>query len=135
MNMPTKQVSVFVENKAGMAAYITDLLARNNIDIRAINISETPDYGIFRLITDDCEKTVSVFKEDGVTASVTEVLSVILEDKVGFLAGILNGLHDSGINVEYFYAGVGQERSRLCIKVDKRVEAERVLMEIGARVE
>ena len=133
--MLTKQISMFVENKSGRVAHIIGLLAENSINIRAITISETPDFGILRIITDDYEKTVQILNEDNAAFSVAEVLEIVLENRIGFFADILKRFYDNGINVEYFYAsmGLGMEESLLMIKVDNPEEAARLLAEFGAK--
>jgi hypothetical protein len=99
-----QQISVFVENKSGRLAEVTDLLARNSINLRALALADTADFGILRLIVDDLDKATGLLKENGFTISKNEVLAVVLPDKPGGLANILNILQGKGINVEYLYA-------------------------------
>ena len=102
--MKVKQVSVFLENKSGRLARVTQILSSNNINIRALSIADTTDFGILRLIVNDPDKAYSTLKEDGITVSVTEVLAVEVSDEPGGLGNILEVLKQSGINIEYLYA-------------------------------
>jgi len=99
-----QQISVFVENKSGRLAEVTDLLAKHAINLRALALADTADFGILRLIVNDLEKAVSILKENGFTISKNEVVAVVVPDKPGGLANILNILQGRGINVEYLYA-------------------------------
>ncbi|ACV64228.1 amino acid-binding ACT domain protein [Desulfofarcimen acetoxidans DSM 771] len=102
--MKVKQVSVFLENKSGRLARVTQVLGNNNINIRALSIADTTDFGILRLIVNDPDKAFTVLKEDGFTVSVTEVLAVEVRDEPGGLSNILEVLKQAGINIEYLYA-------------------------------
>jgi hypothetical protein len=110
-----EQLSVFLENKSGRLADATDVLARNGINIRALSLADTADFGILRLIVDDSEKARMVLKEDGFTAAVTEVLAIEVPDKPGGLSGILKQFSAAGINVEYLYAFVARSRENAII--------------------
>ncbi len=101
-----EQISIFLENKSGRLAEITDILARNGINIRALSLADTADFGILRLIVDDIEKTTRLLKENGFTVGTNEVVAVVLPDRPGGLAGILSALQDQRVNVEYMYAFV-----------------------------
>lgn len=102
--MTVKQISVFVENTAGKLAELTEYLHRHDIDMRALSIAETQDFGIVRIIVDDAYKTSQVLKEAGYVASITPVLAVEMPDEPGSLFKILKLLGDGGINLEYMYA-------------------------------
>ena len=102
--MAIKQLTVFVENKQGALVSITDILARNNVNIRALSIAETNDFGILRLIVNDeatAEKTLS---DNGYLIKVTEVVGVKIGDAPGKLTAALDVLDRAGINMEYLYA-------------------------------
>jgi hypothetical protein len=103
--MIVEQISIFLENKSGRLAEVTELLGRNNINIRALSLADTADFGIFRLIVNDPERAVELLKENGFTVGRNEVIAVVLPDRPG-LAGILAMLRGKGINVEYMYAFV-----------------------------
>lgn len=102
--MSIKQLSVFVENKAGKLKEITDIIASADIDIRAMSIADTKEFGILRVIVNDIDKAKKVLEDDGLVLSVTDVLGIRLEDKPGGLASIMGTLSEIGVNIEYMYA-------------------------------
>ncbi|WP_066632737.1 ACT domain-containing protein [Desulfolucanica intricata] len=102
--MRVKQVSVFLENKYGRLARVTQVLSENNINIRALSIADTTDFGILRLIVNNPDKAFDALKVDGFTVSVTDVLAVEVPDTPGGLNGALEILGQAGINIEYLYA-------------------------------
>ena len=102
--MNIHQISVFLENRAGQLAEITHLLAENHIDIRALSIAETSDYGLARMIVDDSYKASSVLLEHGDILSMTPVYAVEVPDKPGGLAELLNVLAENHIDIEYMYS-------------------------------
>jgi len=104
--MSVKQISIFLENRTGRLAEITGLLGDRGINIRALSLADTADFGILRLIVDDVEKAKSALREEGVTFGETEVLAVEVPDVPGGLARILKVLTEEQINVEYMYAFV-----------------------------
>lgn len=106
--MTIHQISVFLENRAGQLAEITGLLADNGIDLRAINIAETADYGILRLIVCDPQKASAILLEHGFVLSMNPVVAVTVSDQPGGLAGVLKLLPPAGIDVEYMYSVFGQ---------------------------
>ena len=99
-----KQISIFVENKPGRLKAMTNILKDNNIDIRALSIADTKDFGILRLITDNPDKTCEILKNAECTVTITEVLAIGLEDKPGELANVMDTLFENSISVEYMYA-------------------------------
>ena len=101
-----QQLSVFLQNKSGKIAAITDALAHAEIDIRALSIADTEHYGILRCIVSDIEKGVKALKEAGYTARLTDVVAVCVPDRPGGLAEVLELLNDEGISVEYVYSFV-----------------------------
>lgn len=103
-----KQLSIFVENKPGRLATITNLLKQNDIDIRALSIADTRDFGIMRLIVNDPEKAEKVFKDAGCTVSLTNVIAVGIDDKPGGLAGAMDVLYANNISIEYMYAFISK---------------------------
>ena len=106
--MTIHQISVFLENRAGQLAEITGILAENNIDLRAINIAETTDYGVLRLIVSDAQKAGAILLEHGFILTMTPVVAVSVSDKPGGLAAVLKLLPDAGIDVQYMYSIFGQ---------------------------
>ena len=98
------QISVFLENRAGQLAEITKVLAENNIDLRAISIAETEDYGVVRMIVDDAQKATSILMQHGYLMSMTPVLVVSVADQPGGMAPVLATLAEGNIDVEYMYS-------------------------------
>lgn len=101
-----KQISVFIENKKGRLAKITDVLAQEGIDLIALSIADTTNFGIMRCIVNDPDKAITVLKQNGFTASTTEVFVVEVRDEPGGLASVLRVLDDADISVEYLYSFV-----------------------------
>jgi hypothetical protein len=108
--MKVQQISIFLENKSGRLSEVTRILGNNGINIRALSLADTTDFGILRLIVNDSDKANRVLKENGFTVGKTDVIAVEVDDKPGGLATILEILNKENINVEYMYAFV--ERSR-----------------------
>lgn len=106
--MKVEQISIFLENKAGRLAEVTGILGKAGINIRALALADTSDFGILRLIVNDHEKAKQVLKEHEFTVGRTEVVAVEVEDRPGGLNSILQILFENGINVEYMYAFVQQ---------------------------
>ncbi len=104
--MQVEQISVFLENKAGRLSEVTGILSEAGVNIRALALADTSDFGVLRLIVDHNERAVAVLKENGFTVGKTEVVAAEVEDKPGGLHTILNTLRSEGINVEYMYAYV-----------------------------
>lgn len=104
--MKVEQISVFLENKSGRLAEVTGVLAEGGINIRALSLADTADFGILRLIVDDSARAKSILKDNHFTVGKTEVVAVEVPDRPGGMAGILSVLADKGINVEYMYAFV-----------------------------
>jgi len=98
------QISVFLENRAGQLAEITGILAENGVDLRAISIAETADYGILRMIVDDAQKTTAILMEHGYLLSMTPVLVVSVPDQPGGIAPVLATLAEGNIDIEYMYS-------------------------------
>lgn len=105
--MEIKQISVFLENRAGQLSEITGILSANGVDLKAINIAETQDYGILRLIADDSDKASSVLKENGFILSVTPVVAISVPDRPGGLSELLGIIAGAGIDIEYMYSVFG----------------------------
>ena len=102
--MSVHQISVFLENRAGQLAEVTKLLAENHIDMRAISIAETRDYGVLRLIVDDTDKAVEALLAQGNILSKTPVTVICVPDAVGGLAPVLATLAEGHLDVEYMYS-------------------------------
>lgn len=110
--MKIQQLSIFVENKSGRLAEITEALAQSNIDIRAMSVADTSDFGILRLIVDKPEEAVVAFREAGMTVSLTSVIAIGVNDKPGEFAKAVRLLADNGIDVEYIYAFISREKGK-----------------------
>jgi hypothetical protein len=123
--MLVEQIAVFLENKSGRLAEITSTLAKNSINIRALSVADTADFGILRLIVDKVEDAKTVLKENGFTVGITNVIAVEVADKTGGLASVLQCIQKAGINVEYMYAFVNKtgENAVLIFRFDKMEEA------------
>ena len=102
--MNIHQISVFLENRAGQLAQITSLLAGEGVDIRAISIAETADYGLARMIVDDSQKASAILLQHGDILSMTPVWAVEVPDRPGGLAQLLAVLADAGVGIEYMYS-------------------------------
>ena len=102
--MAIHQISVFVENRKGKLAEVTGVMAGAGIDIRALSIADTTDFGILRMIVSDPEKALAALKEAGLTVTRTEVIAVCLEDEAGALHRVLMTLEQANVGVEYIYA-------------------------------
>ena len=126
--MRVEQIAVFLENKSGRLAEIATILADNNINIRALSVADTADFGILRLIVDKVEKAQEVLKANGFTVGKTTVVAVEVEDKTGGLAAVLSVITKAGINVEYMYAFVNKSGENAVLifrfdEMDKGIEA------------
>jgi hypothetical protein len=116
-----EQLSVFLENKAGHLAEVTHALREAGINIRALSLADTSDFGILRLIVDNHEKAQQTLKEQGFTVGRTHVVAVEVDDRPGGLDDILQLLSGCGINLEYMYAFVqtGGKKATLILRLDQ----------------
>ncbi len=123
------QLSIFVENKVGRLGEILDVLAENDIDIRALSMADTSEFGILRMIVDDVEKAKVVLAESGVVVKSTDVLSLPIEGRPGGLARVVKLMKDSHISIEYLYAFSNPELggAQVVMRVDDVARAEDVL--------
>lgn len=128
-----KQLSVFVENSEGNLQNIVDTLGEKHINIRALSIADTTEFGILRLIVDDAERAAAALREIGVISKVSDVIAAAIEDCAGGLARVTKLITDAGINIEYAYAFLGRNAGKalLVIKASDEVIAEKVLREAG----
>jgi hypothetical protein len=131
--MLVEQIAVFLENKSGRLAEITAVLAENDINIRALSVADTADFGILRLIVDKVEQAKNVLKENGFTVGKTNVIAVEVEDKTGGLAKVLKSISAANMNVEYMYAFVNKtaENAVLIFRFEKMEEAIVTLQKDG----
>ena len=98
------QISVFLENRAGQFAEITNILAENGIDLRAISIAESTDYGVLRMIVDNAEKTTSILMQHGYLMSMTPVTVIAVPDEPGGIAPVLAKIAEGNVDIEYMYS-------------------------------
>lgn len=128
-----KQLSIFVENKVGRLQSIIDALGENDVNISALSIADTTDFGILRIIVDNPDKAKLVLKGMGVISKTTDVIAVYIDDRTGGLASVLNVVTDAGISIEYMYAFLGRKEGKalMVLKADDEEMAEKVLSQNG----
>ncbi|MBA3002618.1 MAG: ACT domain-containing protein [Desulfurivibrio sp.] len=134
--MKVKQIAIFLENKSGRLADISHTLAENAINIRALSLADTADFGILRLVVNDTNKAQQVLKENGFTVGITEVLAVEVPDKPGALDSILQIVRKAGLNVEYMYAFTKKsgQSGMLLFRFDDQDAAVTVFQKAGCRL-
>ena len=131
--MTVRQISIFVENKPGKLAELTEYLNQSSINMRALSIAEAQDFGIVRIIVDDAYKTSCVLKEAGYVASITPVVAIEMPDEPGSLFRILKILGDGGVNLEYMYAFLTRKQSTayMVLRVEDNEKAIEILSKNG----
>ena len=131
-----KQLSVFLENKKGRLSDVTLALAQAGVNIRALSIADTTDFGILRLIVDDPEKACGALQDAGYAVSIREVLAIGITDRPGALADALRPLRDAGIVIEYMYAFLGKagDKAMVILKVSDNDGAIASLKAAGVQV-
>jgi len=134
--MKVEQISIFLENKSGRLAEVAGVLAATGVNIRALSLADTTDFGILRLIVDQNDRAKKALKESGFTVGKTEVIAVEVPDRPGGLAQILRALDAAAINVEYMYAFVQRsgDNAILIFRFDDLDNAIQVLTQGGIRV-
>lgn len=120
--MIIKQISIFVENKPGRLAEITEIIAKNNINIRALSIADTTHFGILRIIVDNPEEVERILRDAGLTVSITSVITACIHDRPGGLAEVLKLLSTRDIQIEYMYAFIAKSENEAYVVM--RIEAE-----------
>ena len=130
------QISVFLENKEGRLADVTGVLGKNDIDVNAMCIADTTDFGILRLIVNKPKKAQDVLKEEGFTVNSTEVLAILVEDKPGGMARALEVLREAGIDIEYVYNFISKlnDKASVILRVEDIERALEFLTEKGVKV-
>ena len=131
--MALKQLTVFVENKQGTVVTVTEVLAKNNINIRALSIAETEGFGILRLIVDNETTAEKVLGEEGYLIKITDVVGVKIGDAPGKLSAALKVLNEADINMEYLYAFMArtERHAYVVLRVEDNAHAEDVLEQAG----
>ena len=134
--MLIKQISVFVENKPGRLAEITGVIADSGIDIRALSIADTTDFGILRLIVDKPETAEKALRDAGLTVSVTNVIAIGIDDVPGSFASAMKTLAGAGIDVEYMYAFISRDTKKayVILRVGDNEKAGQVLTANGVEL-
>ena len=127
--MAIKQLTVFVENKQGALVSITDTLSKHNINLRALSIAETEDFGILRLIVNDEATAEKILKEEGYLIKITDVVGVKIGDAPGKLSEALKVLDENKINMEYLYAFMArtEKHAYVVLRVANNSAAENAL--------
>ena len=129
--MCVKQISVFLENKPGMLKKMTSVLTANDINIRALTVVDTKDFGIVRMLVDDVYETTNVLGEANFIASLTPVLVYAIPDEVGGLDKLLQAFEEAKINIEYMYAFAGRNGAYMIFRVSDTKTAEAQLLAKG----
>lgn len=123
--MTIQQLSVFLENRPGELNKVTELLAQNSIDMQALNIAETTDYGVLRLIVDDPGKAGALLREHGFVVRETPVVHAPVPDLPGGLNAVLRAIAQADIDIEYMYSILGQ-RNGLAYMVFRVADPEKL---------
>ncbi len=131
--MIIKQLSVFVENKKGRLSAIAEKLAENDIDISALSLADTLDFGVLRLIVNKPDVAQKVLTEAGIVVKITDVVAVAMDDTPGGAAGALKAISDNDISIEYMYACIGkaQGKALLVIRTEDPESADVILTKKG----
>ena len=132
--MQVKQVSVFLENKSGRLAEVTRILGSNNIDINALTIADTTEFGILRLIVDKPDNAVEVLRKNNFSVDITEVIAICADNKPGGLSLALNHLEDNNIGIEYMYSylgNTGDGKAIIIIRVEDTQNTVNILKTMG----
>ena len=134
--MAIKQLTVFVENKQGTIVSITDTLSKNNINLRALSVAETQDFGMLRLIVNDTATAEKVLAEEGYLIKVNDVVGVKIGDTPGKLSAALKVLDDNKINMDYLYAFMSrtEKHAYVVIRVEDNNAAEKALEDAGFHI-
>jgi hypothetical protein len=131
-----EQISIFLENKSGRLADVTRILGEGGINIRALTLADTSDFGILRLIVNDSTRALEILKEAGFTVGRTEVIAIEVPDRPGGLADILDLIGEKGINVEYMYAFVEKsgDNAVVIFRFDDLEQAVEMLQKEGVKI-
>ena len=134
--MAIKQLTVFIQNKKGTVVSVTDILSKNNINLRALSIAETQDFGILRLIVNDETAAEAVLTENGYLIKVIDVVGVKIGDEPGKLTAALDVLDKADINVEYLYAFMArtEKHAYVVLRVEDNAVAEKALTDAGFKI-
>lgn len=134
--MTANQLSIFMENKPGQLVKVTEILKEKGIDIRAMSLADTQDFGIVRMIVSDIDKAQAAMKEKGFMSTITKVLCVALNDCPGGLSAVTKLLAEANVNIDYLYACItviGKD-AYIVMHVDNEKKASEILTKAGIRL-
>lgn len=128
-----RQISVFVENKPGRLGSVTKIFRDSSINIRALSIADTKDFGILRIIVNDPDKAYEKLREASYTVTVTEVMAISISDEPGKLCDVTDLLDDAGVNIEYLYAFLtkSENKASIILRVDDNAKADEAFVRGG----
>lgn len=131
-----KQLSVFVENKHGRLEAIINALGEKGVNISALSIAETSEFGVLRLIVDDVDKAKACLNDIGVISKITDVIAVYIDDRTGGLASVLKIVSEGGVSIEYMYAFLGRTEGKalMVLKADDEVKVKEILTANGIKL-
>lgn len=134
--MKITQMSVFIENTKGKLFELCDILGKNNINIKALTLAESPEFGIVRLVVDKAEEAVNLLKENSFVASMADIVAVEVSDDPGGLAFVLKVLADNDINIEYMYGFVekASDKALMVFKFEDIDKAIAILCKNGISI-
>ncbi len=130
--MKVTQISVFLENRKGRLAEVTSMLGEGGVNIRALTIAETDEFGVLRIVVDAPEKALEMMRAHRFVATVTDIVAVEVDDKPGGLAAVLGAVNDAGLNIEYMYGFVEKKTDR-ALMVFRFDEPDRALEVLGKK--
>lgn len=126
--MTIRQLSVFLENKTGHLNEILNILAKNQININALTVADSSDYGLLRMLVSDIEKALEVLRAENISVRIQEVISLEMDAKPGSMAKILNLFSSAGLSIEYVYAFSFGNKSVLVLRTNDREKAYEVIL-------
>ncbi len=129
--MSAKQISIFLENRPGTLDKMTEVLANHDINIRALSLADTKDFGIVRMLVDDVFAATTVLKEENFLATLTPVLIFAISDETGGLNKLLKNFTEVGVNIEYMYAFAGKKNAYMIFRVSDTKAAETAMRAKG----
>ena len=134
--MAIQQLTVFVQNRKGTVVSVTDILSKNNVNIRALSIAETEDFGILRLIVNEQRLAEKVLLDNGYLIKTIDVVGVKIGDEPGKLSAVLKVLDEANINIEYMYAFMArtERHAYVVLRVEDNEEAEQALVKSGFKI-
>ncbi|MCQ2509313.1 MAG: hypothetical protein MJ116_02445 [Lachnospiraceae bacterium] len=132
--MAIKQLSIFVENKTGSLVKATEVLAEAGVDLRAMSIADTRDFGILRIIVNDTYAAVTALKDNGFVVNMTDVVGCVMADKPGAAGEMFAALSEAGIAIKYMYGFAGKTEAYAILRVDDNTLTEKILISKGIKL-